>query len=106
MSAYIETAPTRAEVDAFTGATVIQFGTNWCGYCMAAEPHIAAAMAQHPETLANAAHAAWNCGRPKAASDLADLVESFGGETIQDVIRVASNDGVAMGATHTAAAQS
>ena len=36
------------------------------------------AMAQHPETLATAAHAAWNCGRPKAASDLADLVESFG----------------------------
>ena len=25
------------------------------------------AMAQHPETLATAAHAAWNCGRPKAA---------------------------------------
>lgn len=46
------------------------------------------AMAQHPETLANAAHAAWNCGRPKAASDLADLVESFGAEPIQDVIRV------------------
>jgi UDP-N-acetylglucosamine--N-acetylmuramyl-(pentapeptide) pyrophosphoryl-undecaprenol N-acetylglucosamine transferase len=48
------------------------------------------AMAQHPETLATAAHAAWNCGRPKAASDLADLVESFGAEPIQDVIRVAN----------------
>jgi UDP-N-acetylglucosamine--N-acetylmuramyl-(pentapeptide) pyrophosphoryl-undecaprenol N-acetylglucosamine transferase len=47
------------------------------------------AMAQHPETLANAAHGAWNCGRPNAASDLADLVESFGGSPIQDVIRVA-----------------
>lgn len=46
------------------------------------------ALAQHPETLANAAHAAWNCGRPKAASDLADLVESFGGAPVQDVIRV------------------
>lgn len=46
------------------------------------------AMAQHPETLATAAHAAWNCGRPKAASDLADLVESFGAAPIQDVIRV------------------
>lgn len=46
------------------------------------------AMAQHPETLANAAHAAWNCGYPKAASDLADLVESFGGEPLMDVIRV------------------
>ena len=47
------------------------------------------AMAQHPETLANAAHAAWNCGYPNAVSDLADLVESFGGEPLMDVIRVA-----------------
>jgi len=48
------------------------------------------AMAQRPETLATAAHAAWNCGRPKAASDLADLIESFGVLPIQDVIRVAN----------------
>ncbi|GGC25515.1 UDP-N-acetylglucosamine--N-acetylmuramyl-(pentapeptide) pyrophosphoryl-undecaprenol N-acetylglucosamine transferase [Novosphingobium marinum] len=46
------------------------------------------AMAQHPETLANAAHAAWNCGYPDAASDLADLVEGFGGEPLMDVIRM------------------
>lgn len=60
------------------------------------------AMAQHPETLANAAHAAWNCGRPKAAQDLADLVESFGGAPIQDVIRVGANN--ARGATQGAVA--
>ena len=47
------------------------------------------ALAQHPETLATAAHGAWNCGRPGAANDLADLVESFGAAPIQDVIRVA-----------------
>jgi UDP-N-acetylglucosamine--N-acetylmuramyl-(pentapeptide) pyrophosphoryl-undecaprenol N-acetylglucosamine transferase len=47
------------------------------------------AMAQRPETLATAAHAAWNCGRPNAARDLADLVESFGSAPIQDVIRMA-----------------
>ncbi len=46
------------------------------------------ALAQRPETLATAAHAAWNCGRPKAAQDLADLVESFGGSELMDVIRV------------------
>ena len=59
------------------------------------------AMAQHPETLATAAHAAWNCGRPKAASDLADLVESFGAAPIQDVIRLA---GEPVGAANTALA--
>jgi UDP-N-acetylglucosamine--N-acetylmuramyl-(pentapeptide) pyrophosphoryl-undecaprenol N-acetylglucosamine transferase len=46
------------------------------------------AMALHPETLANAAHGAWNCGLPNAVSDLADLVESFGGAPLMDVIRV------------------
>ena len=46
------------------------------------------AMAQHPATLANAAHASWNCGYPNATSDLADLVESFGGVPLMDVIRV------------------
>lgn len=46
------------------------------------------AIAQAPDTLANAAHAAWNCGYPNAASDLADLVEGFGAAPIMDVIRV------------------
>ncbi|HUQ14170.1 MAG TPA: UDP-N-acetylglucosamine--N-acetylmuramyl-(pentapeptide) pyrophosphoryl-undecaprenol N-acetylglucosamine transferase, partial [Novosphingobium sp.] len=45
------------------------------------------AMALKPETLANAAHGAWNCGLPNAVRDLADLVESFGGEPLMDVIR-------------------
>lgn len=49
------------------------------------------AIAQSPETLANAAHAAWNCGYPKAAVDLADLVESFGGAPLMDVIRLADS---------------
>jgi len=56
------------------------------------------ALAQRPETLATAAHAAWNCGRPKAASDLADLVESFGAAPIQDVIRIANEGHASAGA--------
>jgi UDP-N-acetylglucosamine--N-acetylmuramyl-(pentapeptide) pyrophosphoryl-undecaprenol N-acetylglucosamine transferase len=55
------------------------------------------AMALHPETLGNAAHAAWNCGYPKAASDLADLVESFGGAPLMDVIRVTGGEARATG---------
>jgi UDP-N-acetylglucosamine--N-acetylmuramyl-(pentapeptide) pyrophosphoryl-undecaprenol N-acetylglucosamine transferase len=51
------------------------------------------AMAMRPETLATAAHGAWNCGRPNAAADLADLMESFGGTPIQDVIRVGGGEG-------------
>lgn len=46
------------------------------------------AIAQNPQTLATAAHAAWNCGHPAAARELADLVESFGGSPLMDVIRI------------------
>lgn len=46
------------------------------------------AMAMNPQSLANAAHCAFNCGRPDATRDLADLVESSGGVDLMDVIRV------------------
>ena len=53
------------------------------------------AIAMNPETLATAAHAAWNCGYPHATSDLADLVESFGGAAMMDVISTAPDIAVA-----------
>jgi hypothetical protein len=28
-------APTRAEVDALVGLTLLEFGTDWCGHCRA-----------------------------------------------------------------------
>ena len=31
---------TRDEVNALAGPVVIEFGTNWCGYCLAAQPLI------------------------------------------------------------------
>jgi len=45
---YVETAPSRAEVDQFPGATVVDFGTNWCGFCRAAEPLVDAAFGPYP----------------------------------------------------------
>lgn len=47
MSAYTENAPTRAEIDALAGATILEFGTNWCGFCAAAQPHITQALAAY-----------------------------------------------------------
>ena len=46
---YENTEPSRADVDAHESPLVIEFGTPYCGYCRAAQPHIAKAMAGHPE---------------------------------------------------------
>lgn len=40
---------TRAEVDALPGATVVEFGTNWCGFCQGAQPAITAAFGQRED---------------------------------------------------------
>ena len=46
---YSPTAPTRAEVDALEGATVLEFGSPWCGHCRIAQPLLEAALSAHPE---------------------------------------------------------
>ncbi|HEX4326102.1 MAG TPA: thioredoxin family protein [Burkholderiales bacterium] len=39
---------TRAELDALPGATVVEFGTNWCGWCRRAQPMLEQAFAGNP----------------------------------------------------------
>jgi thioredoxin 1 len=45
---YEATQTTRAEVDSLAEPVVIEFGTSWCGHCMAAQPLIESAMADYP----------------------------------------------------------
>lgn len=42
---YLPEQITREQADALPGATILQFGTDWCGYCRAAEPKIEQALA-------------------------------------------------------------
>jgi thioredoxin 1 len=46
-AATVTPEPSRPEVDALPGATVLEFGTSWCGVCRAAQPLIATSLAGH-----------------------------------------------------------
>jgi thioredoxin 1 len=49
MSKPYETAqPERSAVDAMSGVVAVDFGTNWCGYCKAAEHDIDEALKDFP----------------------------------------------------------
>ena len=45
---YAATEPRRADIDALEGATLLEFGSPWCGWCKRAQPLIAEALAGHP----------------------------------------------------------
>jgi thioredoxin 1 len=46
---YAAVEPKREEVDALQGATVLEFGSPWCGWCRRAQPLIEEALAAHPQ---------------------------------------------------------
>src|SRR4051794_13668180 len=46
---YANTDLERSEVDAWTGAGVLEFGTNWCGHCQGAQPPIREALAANSD---------------------------------------------------------
>ncbi|WP_245643805.1 thioredoxin family protein [Paraburkholderia oxyphila] len=45
---YATKAPARKEIDALSGLAVLEFGTDWCGYCQGAQPLIGDAFAKRP----------------------------------------------------------
>lgn len=46
---YATVQPERSAIDAMHGIVVLEFGTDWCGYCRAAAPLIATAVAGFPD---------------------------------------------------------
>ena len=46
---YSQPEPARDEIDALTGPVLLDFGTNWCGFCRAAQPLVDEALADHPK---------------------------------------------------------
>ena len=46
---YTTKTDTRADVDQWRDAAVVDFGTNWCGFCQAARPHVDRALEPHAD---------------------------------------------------------
>lgn len=42
---YTANAPARADVDMLEGLTLLEFGTDWCGHCRAAQAPLASVLA-------------------------------------------------------------
>jgi thioredoxin 1 len=45
---YAAEQPAREEIDALRGPALLEFGTDWCGFCRAAQPGLAEALAAYP----------------------------------------------------------
>ena len=44
----VEAAPTREDVDRMPGLVLLEFGTDWCGFCRAAQPQVAKLLGEKP----------------------------------------------------------
>lgn len=47
-SVHVTVEPKLEEIDALRAPTVLEFGTDWCGYCQGAQPLIAQAFDAYP----------------------------------------------------------
>jgi thioredoxin 1 len=45
---FSEQEPSRVEVDAYPGATMLEFGAPWCPHCQAVQPLLEQAFTRHP----------------------------------------------------------
>jgi thioredoxin 1 len=89
-------APSLAEVQALPGLTLLEFGTEWCGHCHAAQPLIAQALATQMQTQTPCLHLKIEDGPGRALGRhyrvklWPTLVVSRDGQEVGQLVRPAS----------------
>jgi thioredoxin 1 len=96
---YDHDEPDRAAIDDLRGPAVLEFGADWCGHCQAAQPLIAAALADHPEV--QHFKIADGKGRPLGRSFGVKLWPTLvflrDGDEVLRLVRPTDTDGIARG---------
>ena len=83
----------RADVDAQTGPLVLEFGTNWCGHCQAAQPAVQAVLADSAVPLLKVEDGAGRpLGRTFRVKLWPTLVFLKGGQEVARVVRPTGTD--------------
>ena len=96
---YAEKEPQREEVDALPGATLLEFGSPWCGWCRRAQPLIEEALAGRPAVrhIKVADASGRRLGRSFGVKLWPTLVFLKDGKELARVVRPAAGDEVREG---------
>lgn len=95
-SEYQEHAPSRADLEALPGPTLLEFGSPTCGHCRRARPLVEAALAGHPSVrhLRIADGPGRRLGRSFGVRRWPTLVMLRDGKEVSRVVRPAQDEEV------------
>ena len=96
---YADKEPSRAQVDALAGPTLLEFGNAWCGHCRRAQPLIEQAFSGHDAVrhIKIADASARRLGRSFGVKLWPTLVFLKDGQEVARVVRPSDAEGIRQG---------